>query len=120
MTAETRHTIETGAPGVSMIAVLAAAIGSLGSTRTLDDCLIIDWRSDRQFTSVWKRREGRYGVSFRAPDSPEGTHREYYLTAWDAAEAAHLGHHTEKTISALGCAGYTTAPGSEQPAIKEG
>jgi len=87
------HTFTTGAPKVDQAAVIAAMLGSLGTTRHTDDCLKFDMEDGGKFTSAWRLKGGGYGVSFRHASS--GPDRAYYRTAWDAALAVRAGEHNE-------------------------
>src|SRR2546421_11181135 len=78
----------TASGKTDIIAVIAAMLGSLGTTRQCDDCLVFD-RHGRAYTSAWRLAGGGWGVSFRhASSSPD---RAYYRTAWDAARAVRAG-----------------------------
>ena len=88
------HTFTTGASKVDQAAVIAAMLGSPGTTRQTDDCLKFDvHRGGRYYTSAWRLAGGGYGVSFR--HGSEGPDRAYYRTAWDAARAVDAGEHNE-------------------------
>jgi hypothetical protein len=85
------HTF-TASGKTDITAVIAAMLGSLGTTRQCDDCLVFD-RHGRAYTSAWRLAGGGWGVSFRhASSSPD---RAHYRTAWDAALAVRAGEHNE-------------------------
>src|ERR1700748_2027369 len=80
-------------------AVIAAMLLSLGTTSqgrdpgNANDCLRFDDKGDNNVTIAWRRRRGDWKVSFRHADRDPET--EPYRSAWDAAEAVHLGYHPE-------------------------
>jgi hypothetical protein len=76
-----------------IVAGIAGMIGTLG-TRKGHNCLMFDSKGSR-CTIVWRLtdHDSGYAVSFRDP--PADTELGYYKTAGEAAEAIHLGHHTE-------------------------
>jgi hypothetical protein len=88
---EKKHTFTAGAPKVDPVAVITAMLGSLGTTKRTDDCLVFD-RKGKADTSAWRLTSGGYGVSFRHPPAKAPV-RAYYRTAHDAARAVHAGEH---------------------------